>query len=322
MENTIDVPKPRVTPKDFFLWAGAMIALFTSLFAFISLVFSYLNHALPDALQYYSGDPYSAGISYEMASLIVFFSLFLVLMRLIRSSITEDATRADVWVRRWALYLTLFIAGLTVAGDLVTLIMYFFNGDVTLRFLLKVLVIFLVAGGGFMHFLADLRGYWQQQPTKARMLGWATGALGILTIVAGFYIVGTPWQARLYRFDEQKVNDLQLIQSQIVSYWQAKQALPATLTDLQDPIAGFRAPIDTQSGQPYEYRTTGARAFELCATFNAQTQPYSVSARMAPTAPMSYPDKGTGQTDSWQHAAGRVCFERTIDPERYPPYKL
>ena len=34
------------------------------------------------------------------------------------------------------------------------------QGDVTVRFLLKVLVVFLVIGAGFLHFLADLWGYW------------------------------------------------------------------------------------------------------------------------------------------------------------------
>src|SRR3989344_1031476 len=103
--------KPKVTPKEFFLWAGAMITLYASVFAFISLIFSYLNYAMPDALQYYSGDPYSSGVSYEMASLLVLFPIFLVISHIIIRDIVRDATRADVWIRRWAIYLTLFVAG-------------------------------------------------------------------------------------------------------------------------------------------------------------------------------------------------------------------
>ncbi|HUY62848.1 MAG TPA: DUF5671 domain-containing protein [Candidatus Paceibacterota bacterium] len=310
--------KPKITPKDFFLWAGAMITLYWSIIAFILLIFSYLNYAMPDPLQYYSADPYSAGISYQMASLIVFFPLFLVLMRVIRTSIARDATRAEVWVRRWALYLTLFVAAVTVAVDLVTLIMYFFNGDVTLRFALKVLVILLVAGGGFLHFLADLKGYWQQNSAKARLVGWATAVLVLVTIVAGFFIVGTPWEARLYRYDEQKVSDLQEIQAQVVTYWQAKQQLPGSLADLTNAISGFTAPTDPQTGAAYEYQAQGVHSFELCATFNAETQPYAPSVRSAPLAPgVTKP----AEMDVWYHGAGRVCFERTIDPALYPPLK-
>jgi len=311
--------KPKVTPKDFFLWAGAMITLYASVFAFIALIFAYLNYAMPDALSYYSGDPYSGGISYSMATLIVLFPIFLVLMRLVRRDIVREPARGDIWIRRWALYLTLFVAGATIAGDLITLIMYFFNGDVTLRFALKVLVVLLVAGGGFLHFLADLRGYWNAHPAQARTMGWAVGALVLATIVAGFFIVGTPWQARLYRYDEQKVSDLQNIQYQVVNYWQTKRSLPAALADLNDPLTGFQVPVDPQAGGAYEYTTKGPLSFELCATFNAPTQPYAASGRSVPLAPVLYGEKTSATQDSWQHEAGRTCFSRTIDPERYPP---
>lgn len=314
--------KPKATAKDFFLWFGAMIALYWSVFSFISLIFDYLNYAFPDALQYFSADPYSGGISYEMASLIVLFPIFLVLMRIIRRSIERDSSRQEIWVRRWALVLTLFVAGVAIAGDLISLIQYFFNGDVTLRFALKVLVVLLVAGAGFLHFLADLKGYWQLNPAKSRLIGWAAGALVLVTIVSGFFIVGTPWQARSYRYDEQRVSDLQNIQYQVVNYWQAKQRLPMVLTDLNDSISGYVVPNDSQTGVAYEYSVKGATEFELCASFNAETQPSSAraSTQLASITPVAYPVK-VGATDSWQHNAGRVCFVRTIDPELYPPLK-
>jgi hypothetical protein len=306
--------KPKITPKDFFLWLTAMAFFYASVFAFIALIFSYLNYAFPDRLSYYSGDPYSGGISYEMATLIVLFP-----MRVIHRSIEVDPTRGQVWVRHWALYLTLFFAGVTVAADLITLIMYFFNGDVTLRFALKVLVILLVAGAGFLHFLADLKGFWEKNPTQSRMMGYAAGALIIITIVLGFFIVGTPWQARQYRFDGQKVSDLQNIQYQVVNYWQRKQVLPGNLTDLNDSISGYIAPVDPGTQAPYEYKTTGAKSFELCATFGAASQ--SSESAYPRTVPMAvYPDGSVpAKGDTWWHNAGHACFERTIDPALYPP---
>lgn len=312
--------KPRVTPRDFFLWAGAMITLYASVFAFLSLIFSYLNYAIPDPLAYYSGDPYVSGVSYEMASLIVLLPIFLVLMRIIHGDIARDASRAQVWVRRWALYLTLFIAGATIAGDLITLVMYFFNGDVTLRFALKVLLVLLVAGGGFLHFLADLREYWQRNPGKSQTVGVAIGGLALLSIVTGFFVIGTPWQARLYRYDDQKVSDLETIQSQIVSYWQAKQELPVSLAALSDSISGFVSPVDPQTSQLYEYTVKGAQTFELCANFNAVAQPYSVALRAVPVGPAGYPS-ADAQNNVWNHGAGRTCFTRMIDPQLYPSLK-
>jgi hypothetical protein len=35
--------------------------------------------------------------------------------------------------------------------------------------------------------------------------------------------------------------------------------------------------------------------------------------------PISY-GKGGIEDSNWAHGAGNTCFEREIDPERYPPY--
>lgn len=311
--------KPKTTPKDFFLWAGAMVALYVAVFNYIALLWDYINYTFPDPLSYYSGDPYQSGISWEMASLIVLSPLFLLIMWYIHRSIRADATRAEIWVRRWALYLTLFVAGVSIAVDLIYVLYAFLNGtDLTARFLLKALVVLMVAVIGFMHFIADLWGYWEQYPARNRMVAWATGVLVIVTVIAGFFIVGTPAQARLYRYDDQKVNDLQSIQYQVVNYWQSKQKLPIALADLNDPLSNYTVPSDPQAEDSYTYKATGALSFQLCATFNAASHgTASVSDR---TAPIPAGMSGKGISENWQHETGTICFDRTIDPERYPPF--
>lgn len=304
----------KVTPKDFFLWAGAMVSLYGGVVALITLLFQYINYAYPDLLTnaYYYADPYNGAIRFAMSALIVLTPIFLVLMRLIRNSIAADPTRADIWVRRWFLYLTLFVAGATMAIDLIVLVNYFLNGDVTMRFVLKVLVVLLVAGAGFLHFLADLRGYWTANRSRANLVGYGAFLVVVLSIVGGFFIIGTPNSARLVRFDEQKVNDLSNIQYQVVYYYQQKEELPQNLAELTDPISGYVAPKDAQTGQDYGYRVTGPLSFEVCATFNVPTR----------GTDRSYADPSIARHiggETWVHGAGQTCFERTIDPERYPP---
>lgn len=303
----------KVTPKDFFLWAGAMATLYGSAIAFITLFFQYIDYAFPDALVRFYGDPYEGPVRFAIASLVVLFPAFLVLMRLIRKSIERDGTRAEIWVRRWALYLTLFIAGATLVIDLITLVNTFLGGELTARFLLKVLVVFLVVGAAFLHFLSDIRGYWVAYPKKARMVGYGAGLAIALSIISGFFIIGSPMEARLYRFDEQKVSDLQTMQWQVVNYYQQKGKLPQRAEDLEDSIGGFVLPRDPQTNTPYEYRTTKKApvSFELCAQFNKESR-FFHEKRPAP-APFG--------NEVWEHAEGMVCFERTIDPERYPVFK-
>lgn len=310
--------KPQATPKDFFLWAGAMLALYGSVIAFIALVFDYINYALPDTALNYYVDPYQGGVAYEMASLIVLAPVFLILMRVIRRNIAADPSRSEVWVRRWALFLILFLAGATMVIDLIVLIYTFLSGEeLGARFLLKVLLVLLVAAAGFMHFSADLWGYWEKNPAYARYINWATGLLVALTILAGFLIIGSPQSQRELRLDNQRVSDLQSLQSQIVSYYQQKERLPQNLADLNDPLSYYVVPVDPETGVDYGYRTTNAPnanpSFEVCATFTTQ----SAGTDPSYAEPMG---RYVGMDSKWEHGVGQTCFERVIDPELYPTY--
>jgi len=121
-----------------------MIALYSSVFAFIALLFQYINYAYPDPLVSYYIDPFSSGIRFAMATLIVMVPVAVLLFRVLRKDIESVPAKADLWIRRWILVLTIFVAGLAVVGDLITLINYFLGGDLTTRFVLKVVVLLLV----------------------------------------------------------------------------------------------------------------------------------------------------------------------------------
>jgi hypothetical protein len=296
-----------------------MVAVYWSAIAFIFLIFDYIDYTFPNALDYYPADPYQSGISYEMASIIILFPLYLFLARLIRQDAVRDPSRREIWIRRWALILTLFVAGAAIVGDLISLLTTFLNGEeLTTAFLLKTLVILFVAAGVFMHFIADLNGYWDAFPLRRRYVGVGTAILAAVAILSGFFIVGTPAEARLARFDAEKVSDLQNIQSQIIEYYRAKQKLPAALDDINTSLSYGPLPVDRQTGEPYGYQATGALSFKLCATFNAESR----ATQTIYSEPRAVPIGGkAGVPDNWQHESGRICFDRTIDPSFYPPLK-
>src|SRR3990167_5964104 len=117
--------KPKTTAKDFFLWAGVLVSFYWTVIAYTFLVFDYINYTFPNQLAYYPADPYQSGISYKMASVIVLLPVYMLLMWLIRKDIASDPSRKDIWVRRWALIITLFVAGIAIAGDLIALLTTF-----------------------------------------------------------------------------------------------------------------------------------------------------------------------------------------------------
>ena len=67
--------------------------------------------------------------------------------------------RSDQGPRRSAAvtYVTLAIAACALVGDVISLIYNFLGGELTARFLLKVLTVALIAGTAFVYYLWDLR---------------------------------------------------------------------------------------------------------------------------------------------------------------------
>jgi uncharacterized membrane protein (DUF106 family) len=59
-------------------------------------------------------------------------------------------------VRRWLTYLTLFVSAGVLIADLVTMVYNVLGGELTTRFVLKVLVVGAIAGGVFWYYLTDL----------------------------------------------------------------------------------------------------------------------------------------------------------------------
>ncbi|MGE5540786.1 MAG: DUF5671 domain-containing protein [Bacillota bacterium] len=314
MEPTQQPSRSGTSPKDFFLWLGAIIALYGSITSFIALKFEYINRMFPDPLASYA-DPYGGPVRVAMAGIIVLVPTLIALLWLIHRSIVAEPGKAGIWVRRWAVGFTLFLAAATMLIDLVTLINVFLGGEVTVRFGLKVLTILVIAGIAFLYFLADIRGYWVRHADRARITAIVVAIGAAAAVVAGFFIIGSPAHIRQLRLDSERVSDLQGIQYQVVNYFQQKRSIPQSLTDLNDPLTNYSVPTDPLTGVSYTYQPTGKLSFKLCATFSA---PSPVTEGRGPTE-LSMPAGPDVLTGNWQHEAGETCFDRTIDPERYPP---
>ncbi|MES2135146.1 MAG: DUF5671 domain-containing protein [Patescibacteria group bacterium] len=307
MDGTV---KAKVTPKDFFLWLGAMVALYVSATSLILLIHQYITYFFPSPLDY--GDIYSGTFRFAIASLVVFFPLYILLTRMVHQDIRKVPEKKELWVRKWLVVITLFIAGLTIAGDLVALVNTFLNGELTTRFILKVLVILVVLGAIFWYYLEELRGKWEREEKTSKGLAVIVTLIVLATVIGGFFIIGSPQSQRSLRLDQQRISDLQNIQYQLTYYWQQKQKLPVRVSELEDPLVGFFAPTDPESGLSYRYESTGDKSFKLCANFSLPSPETPKGA----VVHLTYPAQ-----ESWEHGEGEQCFDRTIDPEFFPTIK-
>ncbi|TAK05655.1 hypothetical protein EPO33_00715 [Patescibacteria group bacterium] len=159
---TFPVPVPRRKPylsaREAFLYLVLFLTLYISSFSFGTLLFQFINRWLPDPLVGdYVYDNSLQAIRWSTASLIIAFPVFLWLSRMLNRAIAKDPEKRGSKVRKWLTYLTLFVAAGIIIGDLITLVFNVLGGELTLRFVLKVLVVGGIAGTIFGYYLWDLR---------------------------------------------------------------------------------------------------------------------------------------------------------------------
>lgn len=315
-EATLDMPVPapedRGGAREAFFHLLAFVTLYASVVSVLVLLFEYLNRLFPDAaFDYSSYNDDGSMIRWFIATLIVSFPVFAWMSSIINKDIAKNPERAWSPVRRWLTYLTLFVTAGILVGDGITLLFYLLEGEITVRFILKVLAVLGVAGMVFTYYFLALKTS-PKDPKAASMnraFAIAACVVAVGTVAWGMFFAGTPGGQRLVRLDERRVSDLRTIQQEVynIAYDGADRynngrphtslpnPLPATLADVVEN-AEYNKPVitDPETGAEYRYEVDG-NAFRLCAVFSTvRDQDYDIF---------------------WNHPAADHCYEfDALDP--------
>jgi len=345
----MDNIKQKLSAGYAFLSLGVLISLITSVTSFFNLAFEVLNKKFPDVLnatyQYGYVSSQFEEIRTSLAMIIIMFPAFLILAYFWKKKEKKGLGHYDEVIRRWLSYIIIFLSILIVVIDLIVLVKYFVSGEITIRFILKVIIALAGAKMVLYYFVPEVWNvvFWKIHWRKFFKISsrYFSMAIVLALIIWSFCVIGSPFKQRQLQLDERRVQDLQNIQWQIISFWQQKEKLPEVLKDIANPLSGYSLPVDPEfeKGKTYEYILTDKKGlkFELCATFSLpmpkgwqEYQNYYSGGVMPMTAKdevssgvtttnVVYPYP-SGTNDSWDHQIGRTCFERTIDKDLYPPY--
>lgn len=153
-------PKPYLSARDAFIYLVLFSTLYTVAFNFGSLLFDLINQWIPDPAVDPSRLPpdyLAQAIRWSVSALIVATPVFLYVSALVGREQRRDPMKRASKVRRWLTYMTLFIAASVLTGDIIALVYNVLGGELTTRFVLKVLVVAGIAGTVFVYYLSDLR---------------------------------------------------------------------------------------------------------------------------------------------------------------------
>jgi hypothetical protein len=146
--------------RDAFLHLLAFTALYAWAISLICLCFAYIDFAFPDPVtrpSAYAIEAALSGIRASLSTLIVSYPLFLLVWWYLLREVRKSPDMAKSGVRRWLSFLSLFIGAVTIMADVITVVFYLVEGDLTVRFLLKVFALFIVTGALFIYLALTLR---------------------------------------------------------------------------------------------------------------------------------------------------------------------
>lgn len=316
----IPVPqrRPYLSAREAFLYLVMFVTLYTATFNVGVILFEAIERWVPDpARRGFGGSMFSPqGVRNAVAAIVIAFPIFLVLSRHIGNSLRREPEKRASRIRKWLTYLTLFVAALVIIGDLTFLVSRLLSGELPPRFLLKTLAVLLIAGTVFTHYLADLRR--DERPAPALSPGTVSplarvaGACVFASIVLGLVLAGSPRAERSRQIDAQRVSDLQAIALAIDEHHHARRSLPESLGVVATQPHARLSINDPATGAAYEYRTLDSLRYELCATFDRESD-----TRLEASLPYEREPR------FWRHGPGHACFtlevaRRVAEPVAVP----
>jgi hypothetical protein len=152
------VPRPRayVSAREAFFFGLMFVALMMTAWHLSALGFALIDRFLPDPTDSAHTTFQLDQMRWSIASLIVFTPLFLLLNARTARAIAADPGKRRSGVRRWFGYITLFLAAMSLLGDLLWVIYAFLQGELGVRAICKAAVVALVAGAIFLYFRRDI----------------------------------------------------------------------------------------------------------------------------------------------------------------------
>lgn len=322
---------------DVFMYLGLFITLVVSVTNIISILFAAIERRFTDVLEVGRYvDVYGSDMRMAIASLIVMFPIYLGLSMYVSRDIKKFLYKRDLFIRRVFIYTTLFVTVCALLGSLVATIYHFLGGELTVRFGLKALTVFVVAGAVFGYYIYALRRDYTKHSQVPNIIAGAAALFVLASLVWSVSIIGTPAEMRLKRIDDTRLSDISRIQQEVFNHFQTTDKLPSTLAELDDAFQGYVVPKDPVTGESYGYkviqqpvvrRNTQLNTkelitpaiFELCATFETERtytdrgQPI-MTEKMYSVSNYYY----SGDTSPfWNHGTGETCFRRVISSDMY-----
>ncbi|QQS58804.1 hypothetical protein IPN35_04335 [Candidatus Peregrinibacteria bacterium] len=281
-----------------FFYLTSFFSLSFVAFGVGNLLFSMVHFYFPESTNLYSQDFSQDSLKFGIAALLIASPVYFFTTKTLYRFLAEKKLSYESGIRRWLTYVVLFITIATVLGDLVTTLYSFLGGELTIRFLLKSLIILGISGGIFLFYFLDVHTNDSAfQKMKNRVFTGIFWTVVLLPLFWAFTILENPQITRMKKIDENTIALLQSLQYTVEAYAENEKELPKDIESIASPQYGSFSLQDIKD-KNISYTPTSEREYTLCANFERDNQQDNDT---------SYFGNG-----NWSHSAGNFCFSLSV----------
>ncbi len=242
-------------------------------------------------------------LAWPLSALLVTAPIYWLINWQLEKELKLGKLRRQSKIRKVLLYLVLLVASAVVIGDIIGLLYRFFNGELNLLFLFKVVIVLCLGGWTAWYYSWSLHYDEKLRPgeisvvpkTWFRLHSLALLAVVLAAAAAGFMINGGPGKQQKIKQDDKVLQDVTNLYYSLETYYAQTKNLP-------DDLASTNLVIP----EDVTYKRESESAFLLCANFNLSSgDSINTGFKTMPTPPVGI---------NWRHPAGDYCFKLYVGP--------
>lgn len=261
--------------KYVFYYLLSLVALIFTAFSVGMISFSIINKMIPDVINNYISSAYDSQLKFAISALFIAAPIFYYISHLIFRGLRREEITRESGVRRWLTYFVLLISSFVILGVFISTINNFLSGELTSRFALKALTVFVLSAIPFSFYFYDIKRANPEKPDAVvKVFFFGTLALVLAAFISAWFFVESPQVARARRLDQVVVNNITSLESAINTYYDNNKKLPDSLVALKTEKGLYlddKIFVDPETQAPIVYQKTKDKEFSLCATFRTDS---------------------------------------------------
>jgi hypothetical protein len=247
-----------------------LLSLVALIFLAISLgmiLFNIINISVGDNLIERTFVNYDNQLKFAISALLISAPVYYLSQYLIKKGFKKNEFSKESNLRKWLIYLILFVSSVIILGLLISLFNNFLRGELTARFVLKAVSVFFLSAFVFLYYLYNLQSSRKKIIEKIFLF---SSVVIILTIfISAFFFIESPQTARDRKYDQNLLNNIHNLEALVNDYYNHNDRLPTSIEEIRS-FNSRMSYINLDSLNLIDYQLISETEFEFCADFRLE----------------------------------------------------